>query len=214
MLARRLVALIVTLACGVSASASERARRWTFSLFENDLSRRTNIESRPTENLIERSVTTWQGTWGVSAERRLTNRVVVGASLERRRDVFSLERGGRLCGPYHNTCFDWHRMEVVSKPATLFVRVAPEWSQRTAIFATAGIRYVAPRVRDLTPVYFVPAAYFGYAAQRRVSAEVRLGAALRLTHRVGVFAEGCRLLRSGADWDPRRRSNAGLRFDW
>ena len=202
MFARSIAACAVAIACAGNAVASN----WAFSLFESDLRRRSNVESAGT-------VTTWQGSFGAAAERQLGHGVFAGVSLERRRDVFSERLGGRLCGPNRNTCFDTHRIEIVSKPVTLFVGGAREW-KRATIFTTAGVRYVRPSVHDLSPPTTIPGVSFGASVWRRTSVEARAGAALRVAGRLGVFAERCRLFRSPTDWDPRWRTNAGLRFHW
>jgi len=211
----------IVLACFIAAwcnagFAATRGAVWSVSVFENDLSRRSgNVEASSFIDSRVSSQKTFQGSLGLAIERRLTSFADLGVSLERRRDVFAEARGGRLCGPVHNTCFDTHRLELVSKPVSVFVRViAPEWKERATVSGTVGVRYVVPRVRDLTPASSVPAYLFGVDASRRLSVEARLGATLRVLRKVSIFADSCRLLRSGTEWDPRRRFNAGLRMNW
>jgi len=210
-----MLACIAVAWCNPSVAAM-RGTVWNVSVFESDASRRSsNVE--PSSFLDSRisSQKTWQGSLGLAGERRLTSFAFLGVSLERRRDVFAETRGGRLCGPVHNTCFDTHRLELVSKPVTVFGRiVSPEWNKRATMSGGLGVRYVAPRVRDLTPASSVPASWFGYAASRRMSAELRIGATFRVMRHLAVFADGCRLFRSGTDWDPRQRLNVGLRMSW
>jgi len=76
-----------------------------------------------------------------------------------------------------------------------------------------GIRYVPrPAVRDLTAVVAVPAEYFRFEAGERTDKEAGAGITLRLWGRTSVFGEERWLSGRGFQWDPKRRTNLGVRW--
>lgn len=191
----------LTLALLLTASARAQSGGTSLSLFGSGLARRTRIGIRG-----------WEGGAGIAVERTLRGPLSLELSAERRVDRITQRRGGRLCGPVHNTCFDTHRLELTSTPVVLLTRYRYPSAGRLSPFASLGVRYVAaPRVRDLTPVTSVPASYFGIETGRHASAEAGLGLSFRAGRQVTLFAEERSLLRKrGTAWDPVRRWNAGV----
>lgn len=150
---------------------------------------------------------------GFAVDRRLSRHLAIELSAERRSDTVSITRGGRLCGPFHNTCFDTHDIRIASTPIALAGRLTFPAGGRVELQSSLGVRYVAkPATRDLTPVTSVPAQFFRLDVKRRVDPEAGVRIALRLSREIDLFVEERSLLRHGAEWDSKSRTNVGLRW--
>jgi len=183
----------------------------TIDAFASGISRRSTYES-PYSAATTGFRSNWAGAAGLGAEVRVRQHFSIELAVEKRRDVESVTLGGRLCGPYHNTCFATHRVLLSSTPISLLARY--ELPLRFSPIASAGVRYVpSPDVRDLSasrepafPLSFIS------PRPRRVSAEVSLGALWRMSRSVAVYAEARSLTRIEAEWDPKHRIQAGVRI--
>ena len=181
----------------------------TVSMYGSGVARRVRDE---TANGVFSSVRSWEGGSGIAFEQRLGHWFSIEVAAELRRDIVSVTSGGRLCGPFRNTCFDTHRMRVSSTPVVLTSRFSHSIAKNFSGWLLGSARYVpTPAVRDLTPQTAVPRGYFSVAVRSRVDPEFGAGAAVLVSRRFSVFAEGRRMLRHDAAWDPRHRINAGLR---
>jgi hypothetical protein len=88
-------------------------------------------------------------------------------------------------------------------------------NSRIGLVSSLGIRYVPkPSVRDLTPVTSVPAYYFGLGNSRQVDKEAGAAITLKIARRVLLYAEERLLLRGGTEWNPKRRSNFGVAWQF
>lgn len=185
----------------LAATSSAFAQTTTISLFGSGIARRTRAEVRA-----------WEGSVGVAAARNVRGEWAVELSVEHRVDRIAQRAGGRLCGPFHNTCFDTHVLRLTSTPVVFLARYVHPWRGRLAPFASVGLRYVpAPSVHDETPVNLVPATFFGLRGTSRTSAELGAGLTWKAGERWSLFAEERMLHRGASEWDPRRRWNAGVR---
>ena len=118
-----------------------------------------------------------------------------------------------MCGPFHNTCFDTHRMAVWSNPIVIMGRIPFRLSDRVELSPALGIRYVPrPAVHDLTAAVAVPAGYFRFDAGERTDTEAGARITLRLCGRTSVFGEERWLSGRGSPWDPKWRTNWGVRW--
>jgi hypothetical protein len=203
--ARSRLVIVLTATLVAAGSAAAQSGGTSISLFGSGLARRTRAGVRD-----------WEGGAGMAVERGIRGAFSIEASVERRVDRVAQTRGGRLCGPVHNTCFDTHRLQLTSTPIVLLARYRYPSRGRLSPFASLGIRYVAePAVRDLKRVSFVPAGLFGVDEYRRASAEGGVGLAFAASRHISIFAEERSLIRrQSSAWDPLRRWNVGVRMEW
>jgi hypothetical protein len=208
----RRVATLGLCALVESVPASAQHGEASIALFGSGVARRGRTE---TSIRGDKRVASLKGAIGLAMERRLLPSLAIELSAEQRRDVVSVRAGGRLCGPFHNTCFDTHRLAISSHPVAVLGRYAYRPGARLSPFASLGVRFVGtPSVRDLTPERLVPRAYFGLPVNQRVSAEIGAGAAWRASDRLSLFAEARWPAGGGSPWDPKLRGNFGLRMSW
>ncbi|HWS72316.1 MAG TPA: hypothetical protein VN605_09385 [Thermoanaerobaculia bacterium] len=199
----RLLTILTIALLAAGSAAAQSGGATSISLFGSGLARRERAGIRG-----------WEGGAGIAIERNVRGPLSLELSVERRIDRQAQTAGGRLCGPFHNTCFDTHLLETTSTPIVLLARY--RYPSRLAPFASFGIRYVPkPSVQDLTPVHFVPGSFFGTDVDRHASAEVGAGLEWKAGAHLSLFAEERSLVRRhGSAWDPLRRWNAGLRMQF
>ncbi|HKS21327.1 MAG TPA: hypothetical protein VJZ76_00910 [Thermoanaerobaculia bacterium] len=184
------------------------AAQTSLSLYGSGIARRVRIEGTNTSYPVQ----SWEGGAGVGVERRVGRHFSVELAAERRRDLTTVYNGGRLCGSFHNTCWETRRMEIISKPVVLTMRVPLQVMRRLTVFPSAGVRYVPlPSVHDLTRSGGVPGNW-KVTLERRITPEVGAGLAWRAWRRLSFFAERRTLRRAGAAWDPELRTNFGAQL--
>ena len=175
-------------------------------LFASGVARHTRAESA----LGYREAKHWEGAVGLGLQLSLLHHVFLEVAVERRRDVSFMTAGGRLCGPYRNTCFETHRILISSTPVVVLAHYRHD-SARVGPIASIGIRLVPrPHERDLT-VGQVPRSYFRLSSPpSRTTPEVGLGCQWIVSKGIVLYAEGRSLTHAGAVWDPRRRVQGGM----
>src|SRR3954452_21309660 len=202
----RLAIQVILILLPVFASGKDNS----LSIFGSGIRRSSQPDS---SRYGKAQVASWQGFLGLAFQRRLSAAFEIEVAVERGRHVVPITAGGRICGLYHNTCFDTHRMAVLSTPITALGRYTYSSSRRLVPFASVGVRYVpAPAVQDITPERSVPRWYFTYAVKQRLTPEVGGGAMLRMGKCGWLVGEVRVSVHRGVPWDPRRRGLIGFRL--
>lgn len=203
----RAVLLSALLALGPLAAAQS----WSVTVFEDGIGRSSRTED---SGHNDRDVTSWEGAAGLGIARRMSRHLSLEATLERRRDIVLATYGGRVCGPYHNTCFETHRLAITSTPLTVVAHGFCRPLGNVTPFGSLGIRYVStPSVHDLTRSDLF-GERFDTVVSSRISGESGAGISLRLSRHLELYGEYRRLFRHRAEWDPRRKRIVGLRCSW